>query len=422
MLEDSDFLRSPEGLSEMPILRPLLTGKTPRKDGVPRVEGDDEDYRYVLVDDDGQRLVALTEEDGLDLRPIYDGVDPIDGSQNSENNLPGGLDGQMYVRESVAIGLREFAAYLRERHGSRVKPIIVDAFRSFQRQAAGFSGLLDKALGANRTPDTRTFFDAGVKANGTFSFVKANTNSAEVQTFMNDMRETAAVYQELELIGEELGISMDDILLNYTAFCVNLRIRQCLGFSTDIPNPYNGDAEKERDVDFENNAHAGGGAVDMFLGVDGKIASSLAPYDSLGRWAAKEATEDDRDFETYKREAQIDPELSGFLNRLGIKPQDLTIEQWQFAKRANRVLHHATRHMGATYYSATNPINGGENWHIEFGNVIRRIQDGRILHRARSSSKYWNSGNPGHALQRMPDGKAVAVWGGTAAHRQLGLI
>ena len=414
MTEDFS-LNSGEGYNRLPITRPILIETTGR------IEGDDDGYRDVPVEDDGERVIALSEEDGLDLRPIYDGVDPIDGSKNDSANLPGGIDGKMFVRESVAIGLRAFANYLRERHGESVKPIIIDTFRSYKRQAAGFSGLLDKALGGNRQPNVEEMFKAGRKADGTFSYVRANPNAPELASFMSDIEASGEIGQDLRLLSEKLGSSFETVLLEYTTFCVNLRIRQRLGLSLDIENPYNSD--QTGDVIFENNAHAGAAAVDMFLGVDGKIASSLAPYDSMGPWAAKEALEDDANFEGYKREAETDPELSGFLQRLGISATTLTRDQWEFAKEANRVLHHPTNRMGATYYSAANPQNGGENWHIEFGNVIwDPANSGQVIHQAPSSSRHWNSGNPGHALQRMPAGTAVAVWGGTEAHRQLGLI
>ena len=417
MLEDSFSFDSPEGFNRQAIDRPIL--QTPHADGSPRVEGDDAGYRDVPVDDDGEPLVALTEEHGI-LRPIYDGVDPLDGSQNPADSLPGGVEGKMYVRESVAIALKAFTDYLRERYGDRVKPILVDAFRSFQRQAAGHSGLIVRALGDNKKPSAEQFFNAGQKADATFSYVRLNHSSPEVVTFLGDVRGSADLSKDLQVLAGKMRVPFDELLMEWATFCVNLNVRQQLGFDRDVANPYNSD--RGGDLNFEGNAHAGGGAVDGFLGLDGRIVSSLAKYDHMGPWAAKEILENPANFERYRLAASTNPELSSILQSLGIKPETMTFEQWQFAMEANRVYHHATKRMGATYYSAANPEEGGENWHVEFGNVVRDPRNGNIIHQAPSASRYWNSGNPGHALQRMPQGKAIAVWGGTAAHRQLGLI
>lgn len=413
MLNEDFNLDTPEGFNRKPIERPIIEAT-----GLP--DGDDAGYRDVPVADDGEPMVALSEEDGLLLRPIYDGIDPIDGQRNESNILPGGVEGKMLVRESMAAGLRSFAAYLQNRYGDSVKPIVVDAFRSYQRQAAGHAGLLVKALGSNKRPSAEEMFRAGQKADATFSYVRLDQRASEVSTFLNDVKTSTDLAKDLQSLATALGIPFDQVLEEYATFCVNLNVRQQLGLDRDVENPYNSD--KGGDLNFENNAHAGGGAVDMFLGVNGQIASTLAPYDFMGPWAAKEILEDDARFDLYVEEARRNPELRTFLQRLGMTPETLTLEDWQFAKEANRVLHHVTAVMGATYYSASNPEEGGENWHVQFPNRQRSPVTGEVVYESSSASSYPNSGNPGQALLRMPKGKAVAVWGGTQAHQQLGIV
>lgn len=134
-----------------------------------------------------------------------------------------------------------------------------------------------------------------------------------------------------------------------------------------------------------------------------------------------EYTESNENFDQFQKKAPKNPLLSEHLKRLGIDPQNISLKQWLFWREANRILHHTMRAVGATYYSAADPKQGGENWHKEQGNIVRNPANGEVIHTGGFADRYPESGNPGHALQKMAKGKATAVWGGKGAHEQIGL-
>jgi hypothetical protein len=176
-------------------------------------------------------------------------------------------------------------------------------------------------------------------------------------------------------------------------------------------------SEFEVPLDFETNAHAGGGAVDMML-VDreGKLLS-LVPFDYVGEEASIDYLEDDENFERFKEHAKNKPELLRHLKKIGYNTlEDFDFVAWEKIREALRVLYHLTKALGCTYYSA-HP--GGESWHFEPDGIALYAPDGTLVYESPLAEYFQpGSGNPGHTLQKLGP-KAVAVYGGFSAHQQV---
>ena len=76
----------------------------------------------------------------------------------------------MHVRKAVAYCLGRVANFIAEQ--SEYRLIVVDGFRNYQTQAAGFSRLCIESLGEDRSNTAK--YDAIISADKIFSFVDIN--------------------------------------------------------------------------------------------------------------------------------------------------------------------------------------------------------------------------------------------------------
>lgn len=409
------FPDTPENLHAKPIVRPILAHGLP--------EGDDSGYTEQGVLECGEGLLNVG--DDVKVIPDYDGISPYTGEYDANRVLPGGTDGKMYARESALVNLRVTNDYLAERYGSNVEVGVLDAFRSSLRQAAGFTRILVGLLKGEadpKNPDMKTLYKLGLRANGTFSMIKADKNSPEYTEFVAMLMSDPATRETLEELVRETGKDLETVLIKFASICAS--IESARSFFPDAPTtPTEG-----LPLDFNNNAHAGGGAIDMMLMVDGRLVSHV-PFDYVGPEAAIEFTETDANFAGYQERVLEDPVLRAHVEGLGVNPINIPFSKWIEWKEGNRLLHHLALATGSTYYSSsdalpaednphgyTNAMDGGETWHKEPGNLVRDPRDGEVVYHGGLSSRFPDSGNPGHALQR---GVEKAVWGGNGAHEQL---
>lgn len=408
------IFRSPfSGFEHKPIVLPRLKhfGKQVR------LAGDDGGYREAPVDEQGETLVDI-ENSGIKVRPQYDrgGVELVDGSLNPNLVLPGGAGDIVWNRRSQAAGLCAMNEFLRREYNGEV--VVVDGFRSVERQAAGFSKVLRRVLEGDSRPDFATLFEKGFRADSVFSSVRADRSHPFAQELIADLKRNPDVLAYVAATRK----SMESVLHDVLDFCANVQYSK-QHFDTTVDTPLNVDIP----LVFQNNAHAGGHADDLFLFMNGQLANGQIPYDFAGIQGAMDYLEYDENFDAYNAflnsgtpEAQY---LRSHLLKLGIEG-DVSWNQWVKWREAQRIIVHTAVAVGATFFSDTaksgEAFFGAENWHFEFGAIIWRLmgQRRRVFHREPFADRY-AGGNPGHALQKMGPKKAVATSGGLYAHEDL---
>ncbi len=372
--------------------QPVDLGPLPGFDGA-RNWGDDGGYRDVTCEENGDPMVALS--DDIKVRDQYAGVELVDGSYNPRLVLPGGTGSSMYGRRGHVETLRAGNRLLAERYPG-MEMMVVDTFRSGVRQASGSSRLAIGKLGGNMNPDLATLYKAGIDGDKVFSLVRADREHPDAQEFLQDM----SLHGDIAMICEIHRESMETVLFNLLDIAANMRAAR--PHLSGVPNlPLNVDVP----LNFQNNAHAGGGASDLFLFENGNIANGQIPYDFSGIQGAMDYMEYPENFDAYNaflRSGTPDAEyLKTHLQKLGIDG-DVTSEQWIKWRDAQRIIFHTMKAVGATFFSDTaksgDDFWGAENWHFE-GHQESDVRNG----------------NPGHALQM----KGTAVWSGRGAHQQL---
>lgn len=400
-----ELSNTPENFHREPIVLKML-------DMTGALAGDDGGYRDVPVNDTGEELVSIDGE--IMTRPSYDGVDEVSGQFDQKLILPGGTEHGVYARRSVLEALKAANQYLSSRYpGMRIG--VVDAFRSKTRQVAGFSRKAMEVLGDNQQPDVPTLYKAGVTADGTFSLVRAVRDNSVYKEFVRDMEKSQEVIQ----LAEELGKDPSVVAIDLADVCANLR-KASEVFSNTPTTPLNMDVP----LNANNNAHAGGGAIDAFLyDADGRMLNSHVPFDWVGPEAAMDFLEQDDSFDEFKARVRTNPMLQKHLEKQGITGE-ITESQWKFWREAQRIMFHVMTRVGATFFTDTacnrksSDFFGGENWHFEPGNVAYDAASGKPVYEGQSAGVVRDGGNPGHTLQKKGRGVS-APWGGDAAHEQL---
>lgn len=396
-----NFPETPENFDKRAIERPILEST-----GLP--EGDDEGFDQVPVNESGERLVGLGEylQDQRALKADYDD-DPATG-------LPGGFPPEKYVRESVAIAVRTANDFLEERYGQQIHVGVVEALRTYVRQSAGFTKKVMGVLAGDKKPGAKKLYEAGMRAKGSYTWTRVKEGDRNFSQFLQDI--AASPETRKDLVGDADPADTEKIVKNFGIIQANIAASRKF-FPDSAPNV---SLNVPVEFDYQNNPHAGGGAIDAML-YDGEVPiSSPVPMGWMdGPEAAIEYMETEENREAFQRKVLENSLLQGYLTRMGINPLNITQANWDFIRGANRIFHGVMKGVGATYYSAANPTDGGENWHWEPGNVVRNPANGKFVHMGKWANRYFNSGNPGHALQRMPKGKATAVWGGIGGHEQL---
>ncbi len=403
--------------------RPVVLEKLPKFKGIDdRNFGDDGKYREVRIKDNGEELVNMSGE--MQCRTPYDngGVRLVDGTFDPSLLLPGGtIDGGVYGRRSMLTGLQRANSLLKEQYpGSEL--VLVDGFRSVKRQALGFAMILNQVLKGDMNPSISNLYELGLKADGVFSSVRADREHPMAREFMDDM----STSREIQGIAKAVGKSVEDVVLELLDMAANVRYAEkSKAFPSTPTTPLNMDVP----LNFSNNAHAGGGAVDAFLFMNGRLANAQIPYDyvgvkginfgDIGVQGAMDYMENPANYDEYRGQVRVNVQLQDHLRRQLEVGNDVTVDQlvgmitwdlWTTWRDYQRIFFHTAVAVGATMFSDTeaNRVDnwGGEDWHIELPPLDK---NGRPL----------PGGNPGRSLQTMGIKDAVATWGGVGAHEQL---
>lgn len=402
------------------ILKPELWTKTPIKRNMNGltglIEGDDNGYRDVrtlptnpapLV---GPDVTCLAAYDGWNLK----------GLQDPKIILPGGLrDGALVVRETFARDIEDAEQVLLRVFGGQYRICALDGFRSWVRQAAGFTSLLvgwmkKFDVDPQKTDDKIVaFLQAGDKADGTFSWVNADVNSPAYETLANELKADARMEEQLLAYAatkqaDDPKFDLNKAVYTYITVSANSGIGRAV--KHQIP------------LIFEGNAHAGGGACDIFLINSANRPLNPVPFDFPGPAAAMDYLENETHYDEYIRLLGSDEQLRTYMRTYWDKDaSSFTREDWNMFRDALRVLYHLAKAKRWTYYSSD---HGGENWHLEGGDIGYDVFTGEVLFsEAGSADKFPDSGNPGHTLQTHGR-EGIAVWGGASGHmaaRQWGL-
>ncbi len=400
-------------------LKPELWTKTPIRREMNRltglIEGDDKGYRGVrtlptnpapLVTPDVACLAA------------YDGWN-FNGLQDPRIILPGGLrDGALVVRETFARDIEDAEQSLLRAFGGKYRICALDGFRSWVRQAAGFTSLLvgwmkKFDVDPQKTDDkVVAFLQAGDKADGTFSWVNADVNAPAYKLLETELRADNRMLEQLRAYaalkaGDAVG-DLDDAIYTYITVSANSGFGRAAGLNIPLV--------------FEGNAHAGGGACDIFLINTAGRPLNPVPFDFPGPAAAMDYLENDAHYDEYLQLLGSDEQLRTYMRSYWNKDENsFTRADWNAFRDALRVLYHLAKAKRWTYYSSD---HGGENWHLEGGDIGYDVFTGEVLFsEAGSADKFPDSGNPGHTLQTHGR-EAIAVWGGASGHmaaRQWGL-
>ncbi|GEM_PF-2514960 len=374
--------------------------------------GDDGGYRDVPVRDTGEELVRIDNE--IMTRPSYDGIDEVTGLYDKNLVLPAGT-GSVYARRSVLEALKAVNNYLEKYYGRGMQVGVVDAFRSKGRQVAGFSRKAIEVLAGDTQPNVSTIYKAGMIADGTFSLVRPFRDNPAYLEFVKDMGASKEVID----LAQELGKTPEAVAIDLADVCANLRKVSDV-FQNTPATPLNIDMP----LNANNNAHAGGGAVDAFLyDAKGRMLNGHVPFDWVGPEAAMDFLEQDGSFDDFKKRVKENPILQDHLEKQGLSGH-ITPAQWELWRTAQRVMYHVMVCVGSTFFSDTAANKntpdffGGENWHFEPGNVVYDVATREPIYEGQSAGAVRDGGNPGHTLQKK--GRAVeAPWGGDAAHEQL---
>ncbi len=367
--------------------------------------GDDSGYRNMRTL--AVNPAPLVTPDNIVIRPIYDAVCAYTGGK-TDFRLKGGLRNAAFVlREAAARSVALGGEFLRQISGGMFEFVGFDAFRSGPRQIDGYThnlrlqmqaiGLTDDDVNADRR--IAEFLACSMKADGVFSWVKV-AQDAVYEQLIAEIRGIPAIVEGAEaFIAENPGFgSVDDALYEYVIACRN----SGLGY-----------AAKRGTLVWENNAHAGGGAIDLMILVNG-VLKALTPFDYPGFLSAYDFAEKDENYDVYLKVLKGDSWLQDHLRRCGYDPNNFTFAKWKELRDIKRVQYHLGRACGWTFYSMGS--HGGEHWHEEPGNLVVDPRTGTtVWAEPQTGAQYPHRGNPGHSLQKFgPDD--LAVWGAKSAH------
>jgi len=314
----------------------------------------------------------------------------------------------LVVRETTARMLDSAQKLADEHYPGQYDLVLLDGFESGKRQASGFGRALKKVLAEKGIVDGKgltlaKLFEAGTKAEGTYSSVKAETGSAGFD-LATDALMGDATKNEIVEISKAHGLSINNVLFKLVTFMTNAGIE-----FTDIAKVA---------LNFECNAHAGGSSADIMLtDKKGKLLN-LVPYCFMGPEAGMAFMEGPDAYEKFMESVKTNPGLQDHLKKLGYEsPEMFTRHEWDIFNAARRVRFHVFKSLGATFYSAHDPAEGGEDWHYESPGVRLYGPDGKLISETGLAGKYDDdSGNPGHTLQKLGPAE-TAVYGGGSAHK-----
>jgi hypothetical protein len=273
------------------------------------IEGDDTGYRR-------QRTLSLNPSPlvvpDVRIRAVYDGTNAY-GVSNPKTALPGGVrDGQLALRETAARAITYVNQLVWEASDGAIEIVALDGFRSCYRQEQGFTRmftlLMDRAgiTPAHHLENLGAFIAAGAAADDTFAFVPVHQNAAYIAK-TQELWSDAEFTEKLIAVARERSADVtpaliDELKLLYLTISANSNI----GIGAGL------------DLNFEGNAHAGGGACDLMpMRVsDGRLLN-IVPFDYPGKEAAADFMEHEGAYERYITAAHSNVLLSDHLKALG---------------------------------------------------------------------------------------------------------
>lgn len=372
---------------------------------------DDDGYDTLPVEECEEPMVEIgewSEAKGSRIKayPVYEGFDYYNGERDPKRALPGGTGSTgTYLRESVAEGLLATDIALRKRGKNLV---VTDGWRSPERQASGFTDTIITMLKEEGVTkgDIAGFLRTGLKAKGFFSPIQVDQKSTEYLEFERDLMATPTVMEAMQTVSAETQKSPEELLGLFIRFCGNVE-----AVRKHFPNAPATLLNIQIPFDFENSTHPTGGSVDMLIESEGQIATPSG-FDFFGTEGQIDALEQ-LNFPDLQARYLANPVLRTHCkSQFGIEPEQLTERHYELIKGAMRALFHISDRAGASHYL-------DELQHKQFGNIIRNPETGTIIHRGRMAEKHPNAGNTCHSIQTMTHNRAVGIYGGNFALRNI---
>lgn len=393
-------------ISTVPIILEKLA--YPRSDSGVRFDGDDAGYRNVLSREWWEPLVQLKANKDLIIRPVYAGYSRIHGQFDPTEVLPGTTENTIYARKAVVEWVKKLSDYISKKHDYKL--IVVDGFRHYETQASGFSRLFLGILW-NRDNTLGEIYWAWLRADGIFSFVDTQKRDFSWDSYRE---------REIALIAEGVQKSPSEVKQELQTMFCNLAL---YGKCTNIPVPSIPDVTQliqdnpENVFYFQNNAHAGGGAVDIFLWKEhgGNIVPvNHIPFDFCGEgWESTiDFLEKKENWLKYRTLAKKDERVRAYLKSIWVDPDDIPDTQFLEWQSAIRILYNCIKRMWWTAYS-------GENWHFNFWNIVLDPQNNEEIHRGLCVGIQENTGNSCQAILVHGPEKGIQTFTGNGAHEIL---
>ncbi len=391
--------------------RPII--RSPLYHSTNILSGDDTGYRSVQSHEGGEPIVELQTSNNLILRPVYAWFSIVDWSKNNWA-LPGSNE-IMYARRAVAEWLKLAGELVAQK--SDYKIIIVDGFRDFRTQASGFARLFQESLKKWWNPESiATQYDATLLADAIFSFVDVNTRLLDDAPFLESSFRQLSHDLQSDVTPEQLR---KEIL---TAQANNALYEHLRGGKVTWKD---GDYWEMKISEhgaslfqFNNNAHTGGGAVDIFLGESRMISGiqkivpvNHVPFDHMWPESAIDFLEKESHWEKYRATAKKAWPIRNHLLALEIDPDNIPNIQFVKWRDTIRFLTHTMTSLGATYYAA-------ENWHFNIPNLILHPSSWEIAYRWACFDIQTNTGNSCHAIL-IHGTKWIQTFTGEWAHNML---
>lgn len=375
--------------ANMPIVRQTLawTGK---------LDGDDSGYRDVNICPlDAENPDPLVPVETVATRPLYAVGKTIGLCEYYPQGL--GAPNTTLVRKPVVSALEAVDQSLRPYDRQL---LVVDGWRSWRTQQGLWRYLRAEILRAEGLEDVGlSIYDevrVGIKADDVGSYcaiIKDEAFHAAISELVNGPNG-----QALAAAAPQFGKDILEVAELYVTFLANLN-RNDLKIQEDAVT-----------------AHGNGGACDCWLinRNTGKFVNLGVPFDyvpapgtEISAGVVNYFDMPEVTTEVYAEAVAKDPILQAYLGGLGISV--VTDAVFHEAQLERRLLFHAMRSVGWTYFSLTKEC--GEPWHYNAPNFFGGNQVAELP----------GSGNGCHALladvRERVSGKPMAVWDNGVAHK-----
>lgn len=374
-------------------LQPII--RSPLAHNPNMLSGDDAGYRDVESCDGGEPMVVLRPSSNIIIRPVYAGYSHTDGTHSPDERLPWASE-KILVRQSVQRWLQTVVEHISQI--SWYKLIVVDGFRDYITQASGFSWLFVEALNqpGGNMETLAAKFDAFCSADRIFSFVKTDIALLDDADLTSDHCRWLA-----EILGK--SVTPEDIRRDLLTAAANMALYERHSWKKLwIFDAEYWDKKIWEYGDtlflFDTNAHAGGWAVDCFLGeevvIEGKkkiIPVNHVPFDYNWSESQIDFLEKESNWDIYREKAKESWKIRDYCTQIWIDPDNIPDEQFYKWRWAIRLLTNTMTNIGATYYC-------DENWHFNLPNIVRHPETRETVYESSCVSIQRNTWNSCHAV------------------------